>query len=59
MNAIIQSLVSQVREINRKYAKPEIEMTFFVRFCLIGLRLYLLLLVGLMILKFILAAKSH
>lgn len=59
MNAIIESLVSQVRAINRKYAKPEIEMTFFVRFCLIGLRLYLLLLVGLMILKFILAAKSH
>lgn len=59
MNAIIESLVSQVRQINRKYAKPEIEMTFFVRFCLIGLRLYLLLLVGLMILKFILAAKSH
>lgn len=58
MSAIIKSLVSQVREINRKYAKPEIEMTFFVRFCLIGLRVYLLLLVGLMIVKFILAAKQ-
>ena len=50
--------MAQIREINRKYAKPEIEMTPFVKFCLIGLRIYLLLLVGLMIFKFIIAAHG-
>jgi hypothetical protein len=58
IQAIYQSLLRQVREINRKYAQPEIEMTPFIRFCLIGLRVYLLFLVGLMILKFILAARG-
>ena len=58
MNAIIQSLMAQIREVNRKYAKPEIQMTPFVKFCLVGLRVYLLLLVGLMVFKFIIAARS-
>jgi hypothetical protein len=57
MNAMVKSLMAQIREINRKYATPEIEMTWFVKFCLISLRVYLLLLVALMILKFILAAR--
>lgn len=42
-----------VRDINRKYAKPHIEMTGAVRFSLGALRFYLLLLVGIMIYKFI------
>jgi hypothetical protein len=42
-----------VREINRKYAKPHIQMTRWVRFSLGALRFYLLLLVGIMIYKFI------
>ena len=54
----LQSLRPQVREINRKYAKPEVPMTPFVRFCLIGLRIYLLLLVCLMLSKFVIAARS-
>lgn len=58
MNAIIKSLMTQIREVNRKFAKPEIEMTPFVKFCLVGLRVYLLLLVGLMVFKFIVAARS-
>ena len=58
MNAIVKSLMSQIREINRKYAEPEIGMTRLVKFCLISLRVYLLLLVGLMIVKFIIAARS-
>ena len=58
MNAIFKNLAAEIREINRKYAKPEIEITPFVKFCLIGLRIYLLLLVGLMIFKFILAARG-
>jgi hypothetical protein len=58
MNTIIKSLTSQIREINRKYATPEIDMTPLVKFCLIGLRIYLLLLVGLMVFKFIVAARG-
>jgi flagellar biosynthesis/type III secretory pathway M-ring protein FliF/YscJ len=55
---MIKSLMDQIREINRKYATPEIEMTPFVKWCLLGLRVYLLLLVLLMIIKFIIAARS-
>jgi len=58
MKAIVRNLVGQIRQINRKYAQPEIKMTPFVKLCLLSLRLYLLLLVGLMIVKFILAARS-
>ena len=58
MNAIIKSLMEQIREINRKYATPEIEMTPFVKWCLISLRVYLILLVLLMLVKFIIAARS-
>jgi len=58
MNAMFKSLIEQIREINRKYATPEIEMTPFVKFCLVGLRIYLLLLVGLMLFKFISAARG-
>lgn len=58
MNAILKSFVSQIREVNRKYSTPEIEMTPLVKFCLLALRLYLVLLVGLMIVKFIIAARS-
>jgi hypothetical protein len=50
--------MAQIREINRKYATPEIEMTSFVKFCLISLRIYLLLLVVLMIVKFVMTAKG-
>jgi hypothetical protein len=55
---IIKSALQSIREINRKYAKPEIEMTPFVRICLYGLRGYLLLLIGLMIYKFVIAAHA-
>jgi hypothetical protein len=46
----------QVREVNRRYAKPEIETTLFAKTCLVGLRVYLVLLVGLMVFKFMSAA---
>jgi len=45
---VFKSLVTGVRTINRKYATPQIEMTLFVKVCLLTLRLYLFLLVGLM-----------
>jgi NRAMP (natural resistance-associated macrophage protein)-like metal ion transporter len=47
---------SQVREVNRTYARPEIETTLFAKTCLVGLRVYLVALVGLMVFKFITAA---
>jgi len=56
--AVFSSLANQVRTINRKYAKPQIEMTWFVRACLLVLRLYLFVLVGLMIYKFVKTLKS-
>lgn len=59
MNAMVKSLMAQIREINRKYSTPEIEMTWFVKFCLIGLRVYLLLLVVVMIWKFVRRATGH
>jgi NRAMP (natural resistance-associated macrophage protein)-like metal ion transporter len=46
----------QVREVNRRYAKPEIETTLFAKTCLVSLRVYLVVLVGLMVFKFITAA---
>ena len=46
----------QVREVNRRYAKPEIETTLFAKTCLVSLRVYLVVLVGLMVFKFIAAA---
>ena len=41
-------LIEQVRQVNRKYAKPEIEMTRFAKVCLLILRIYLLAMIGLM-----------
>jgi len=43
---------SRIREINRKYKTPHVEMTPAVKFALLVLRLYLLLLVGLLFFKF-------
>ena len=43
------NIAGSVREINRKYARPEIETTWFVKICLLSLRLYLLTMVGLMV----------
>jgi hypothetical protein len=47
-----RKLLESIGEINRKYAKPEIEMTFMVRICLLVLRLYLIILVLLILFKF-------
>ncbi|HEX9531767.1 MAG TPA: hypothetical protein VGA58_03200 [bacterium] len=58
MGRIFESLKAQIREVNRRYAKPEIAMTPFVKFCLVSLRVYLLVLVTLMIVKFVLVARQ-
>jgi len=43
---------SKIREINRKYAVPHVRMTPGVRVALILLRVYLLLLVAILFVKF-------
>ena len=44
---------AKVREINKKYSKPNVEMSAWVKASLLLLRLYLVLLVGLLLYKFI------
>ena len=50
----IPRLVTKIREINHRYSKPHIEMSRGVKISLMALRIYLLLLVGLIIYKFVL-----
>ncbi len=45
-------LVSKIREINRRYAKPRIKLSFWTRVALLALRLYLIILVILLAYKF-------
>jgi hypothetical protein len=54
---IYQSLIAQVREINKRYSKPSIKITPFVRISLLFLRFYLFLLIGLIVYKFIISIK--
>jgi len=54
MIASIYRLIRKIREINHRYSKPHIEMSRGVRISLMALRVYLLLLVGLIVYKFIL-----
>ena len=44
---------ARIREINQRYSKPHIEMSFWVRFSLMALRIYLFVLVGLIMYKFV------
>ena len=46
---LLTSIRDGVREVNRRYARPEIETTRFTRVCLVGLRVYLMLMVALMV----------
>ncbi len=45
--------VEKIRDINRRYATPRINMSFPVRISLLTLRIYLFILVGLLAYKFI------
>jgi hypothetical protein len=45
--------VEKIREINQRYATPRIQMSGAVRIALLVLRLYLFILVGLLVYKFI------
>ena len=50
---VYRDMVHSVREINRRYATPHIRTTRMVRMCLLLLRCYLMLLVGILVYKFI------
>jgi hypothetical protein len=49
----IKSPLNKIREINRRYAHPRIQQTRMVKIALLILRIYLFLLVGILIYKFI------
>ena len=53
MISSINRLVRKFRKINHRYSKPHIEMTPLVKLSLMALRIYLLLIVGLIIYKFV------
>ena len=53
LRTMVASQVEQVRAINRRYAKPRLQMSRSVRWALLSLRFYLLTLVGLLFYKFI------
>ena len=46
-----------IKFIHKKYRKPKIEMTPFAKICLLALRVYVFVLIGLMVLKFIVTVK--
>ncbi len=50
--------IEKVRAINRRYSKPRLAMSPVVRLALLCLRIYLLLLVGLLGYKFITVVTS-
>jgi hypothetical protein len=54
MSSSVYRLVSKIREINHRYSHPHIEMSRGVRLSLMALRVYLLVLVGLIVYKFVL-----
>ena len=53
----INQFFSKIREINKRYSKPTVEMSAAVKFSLAILRIYLFLLVVLMVYKFITVLK--
>ena len=48
-----RGMIANIRGINRKYEKPHIRTTPMVRVCLLILRGYLIVLVGILLYKFI------
>jgi len=53
IKAFFSSNYAKIREINEKYATPNIEMSKWVKLSLLSLRFYLIFLVGLLVYKFI------
>jgi hypothetical protein len=50
---VYRDMVRNIREVNRRYAAPHVKTTRLVKACLLLLRCYLLLLVGILVYKFI------
>jgi len=55
MKNYLKDVVNAVREINRKYAKPRVELTRNVKIALLALRLYLLFLIVVLLYSFVIA----
>jgi len=53
IGASIAGNLEKIREINRRYSRPRISMSTAVRISLLTLRIYLFVLVGLLVYKFI------
>jgi hypothetical protein len=53
IRAVVADQIEQIRTINRRYAKPRLTMSPAVQWALLALRIYLLVLVGLLVYKFI------
>jgi hypothetical protein len=47
--SLMGSIRASVAEVNRKYARPEIQTTLFVKICLVSLRVYLMVMVVLLV----------
>lgn len=57
MSSQLKRFARKIREINQHYAKPRIEMSGAVKFSLMALRVYLLVLVALLVYKFVLLVR--
>jgi hypothetical protein len=57
IKSLFQNSYAKIREINKKYETPGIEMSKHVKFSLLLLRLYLFTLIGLSVYKFITLLK--
>jgi hypothetical protein len=55
LTPFVERRFGKILEINRRYAKPQIKMTPTVQAVLLFLRLYLILLVGILVYKFIIS----
>jgi hypothetical protein len=58
MRAFLRHRFKKIHEINQRYAKPRIKMTKGVRLALLFLKLYVLILLGILVLKFITLLKG-
>jgi uncharacterized BrkB/YihY/UPF0761 family membrane protein len=55
---LIRSFINKIHEINQRYAHPKIHQSRAVKIALLMLRIYLLLLVVLLIIKFVTMIKG-
>ncbi|MGO9612316.1 MAG: hypothetical protein ACLPX5_04715 [Dissulfurispiraceae bacterium] len=53
IKAFFRHNYAKIRQINERYATPNIEMSKWVKLSLLSLRFYLIFLVGLLVYKFI------